>query len=141
MNAVQTPAPACPQAGGASAPANSSSIMRAGILTAAGTLFLRASVYEARSLDGAHVYEFWLLARDGLDQQRYVAHWAGAEAQSFVRAHRERLRPGCALTLTLHRLRCINGEIVASIYSCSLAPDRWQHLHQAGQPGTEEAHE
>lgn len=105
--------------------------MTPGILAACGTLFMRAGVYETTTSAGLRMWQFLLLARDGLDQQKYTAIWAGPEADSFVRAHRDRLKAGCALTVTLHRMRCITGEIVADVYAMSLAPDRWQSLRHA----------
>jgi hypothetical protein len=104
-----------------------SDIMRPGVLTAAGTLFLRAGVYEARTSGGEVLYQFLLRSREGLHSEAYVGFWSGPEAETFVRAHRDALKPGCALTVTLHRLRIVSGEILATIYSASMAPARWQH--------------
>lgn len=112
--------------------------MTPGVLTLCGTLFMRGSVYEARTSAGEVQFTFPLLSREGRDQQRYLAVWEGAPARSFVEAHRAQLRPGCAITVTMHKPRTVSNQIVAEIYSASLAPDRWQHLHEA-RAGAEEA--
>ncbi len=113
--------------------------MTPGVLTLCGTLFMRGSVYEARTSAGEVQYSFPLISREGRDQQRYLGVWEGVGARSFVQAHRAQLKAGCAITVTMRRPACVSNQIVCEIYSASLAPDRWQHLHQAGEAQQQEA--
>ena len=103
--------------------------MKSGELTAQGTLFMRASIYEQRTSSGELQLVFPLLERRGSGVQHVTAIWKGVDAQTFYRAHGSTIKAGKALSFTFSRLFCHNNELHAIVYTCSLAPDRWETAH------------
>lgn len=115
--------------------------LKPGELTASGTLFMRGSIYQRRTSAGELQLVFPLLERRGNGVQQLTGIWSGIEAETFYRQHGSAIKAGKALAFTFSRLFCHSNELHAIVYTCSLAPDRWQaeregHQtnHQPNQP-------
>lgn len=100
--------------------------LKPGELSAQGTLFMRASIYQQRTSAGDLQLVFPLLERRGSGVQQLTAIWKGPDAEIFYRQHGTAIKAGKALSFTFSRLFCHSNELHAIVYTCSLAPDRWQ---------------
>ena len=98
---------------------------RSGRLTAMGTLFLSARVYQQMTSGGSQQYLLPLVQRDGMGMMSVVGIWLGPAADSFMSMHRGALKPGKALDVTFERVFVHRNELHGIILSCVLAPDRW----------------
>jgi hypothetical protein len=108
--------------------------LKPGELTGQGTLFMRGSIYEQRTSSGELQLVFPLLERRGSGVQQLTAIWKGADAEIFYRQHGSAIKAGKALAFTFSRLFCHSNELHAIVYTCCLAPDRWQAERDAHQP-------
>lgn len=107
-------------------------------MDAQGLFFLRAPVCTAMTADRTPVLLLALYEREGLELQRLVAVWGGADAQAFYAAHGH-IKAGTALRLQLRHLRCLHNEIHAHVTACALAPERWPGGHHPpSQPSPQE---
>ena len=109
---------------------------RSGRLTAMGTLFLSAPVYQQMTSGGSQQYVLPMVQRDGVGVMSVVGIWLGAAADSFMTLHRGDLKPGKALDITFERLFAHRNEIHGVILSCVLAPDRWPARAQPTREAT-----
>jgi hypothetical protein len=98
---------------------------RSGRLTAMGTLFLSAPVYQQMTSGGSQQYVLPMVQRDGMGVMSVVGIWLGPAADSFMSMHRGALKPGKALDVTFERVFVHRNELHGIILSCVLAPDRW----------------
>lgn len=101
-------------------------MIKPGELRAHGILFLRARPYFARTSGGEQQVILRLLERRATGTTNLTAVWTGPAADSFVAQHGDTLKPGCALELTLTRMRVHDNELHGVIYAASLAPARWE---------------
>jgi hypothetical protein len=99
--------------------------MTTGHLTARGTLFMRASIYEQRTSAGDLQLLLPLLERRGAGVQCITATWCGPEASEFMRLHGPHVKPGTALHCEFSRLYSHNNELCAVVHSAHLATPRW----------------
>ena len=100
--------------------------MKPGELTGQGTLFLRANPYTARTRAGDTVHTLMCVERRGAGVQHLTALWSGPAADSFMHQHAAALKPGKGIAFTFSRFWVLNNELHATVYTASLAPDRWQ---------------
>lgn len=98
---------------------------RSGRLTAMGTLFLSAPVYQQMTSAGAQQYVLPMVQRDGMGVMSVVGIWLGAAADSFMHLHRAALKPGKALDVTFERVFVHRNELHGIVSTCVMAPDRW----------------
>lgn len=98
---------------------------RSGRLTAMGTLFLSAPVYQQMTTAGAQQYVMPMVQRDGMGVMSVVGIWLGAAADSFMHLHRATLKPGKALDVTFERVFVHRNELHGIVSTCVIAPDRW----------------
>lgn len=98
---------------------------RSGRLTAMGTLFLSAQVYQQMTSGGSQQYVLPMVQRDGMGVMSVVGIWLGPAADSFMAQYRGELKPGKALDITFDRVFVHRNELHGIILSCVLAPDRW----------------
>lgn len=101
-------------------------MIKPGELRAHGILFLRARPYFARTSGGEQQVILRLLERRATGTTNLTAVWTGPAADSFVAQHGDTLKPGCALELTLTRMRVHDNELHGVIYAASHAPARWE---------------
>ena len=98
-------------------------------MKATGLFFLcgRPSLVHSTSPSEGEVREwcFPLFERTKRGVQKVTAYWRGTDAALFVQIHSARLKSGQALTLEVDRVRPVLNELVVTVTSCSLAPDRW----------------
>jgi len=98
-------------------------------MKATGLFFLcgRPSIVHGLSpIDGeVKDWAFPVLERTRRGAQRLLVYWRGTDAALFVQIHAARLKRGQALTLELENVRPVLNELVATVTSCALAPDRW----------------
>lgn len=102
--------------------------MKPGELTALGTLFMRASVYERRTSSGQVQYLFPLIERLAVGVKKFTGVWTGIEAETFVNSLRAQLKAGTALSLSAYDLYIEKNEIHFHLYTASIAPGRWESL-------------
>ena len=109
---------------------------RSGRLTAMGTLFLSAPVYQQMTSGGTQQYVLPMVQRDGAGVMSVVGIWLGTAADSFMSMHRAELKPGKALDITFERVFVHRNELHGIILSCVLAPDRWPARAQPREAST-----
>jgi len=109
---------------------------RSGRLTAMGTLFLSAPVYQQMTSAGAQQYVLPMVQRDGMGVMSVVGIWLGPAADSFMHLHRSELKPGKALDVTFERVFVHRNELHGIVLSCVLAPDRWPARTQPNREAT-----
>lgn len=97
-----------------------------GRLMAMGTLFMAGSIYTQRTSGGDMQYVLPMVQRDGAGVMSVTAIWLGAAAESFMRMHRGRCKPGQPLAVTFERLFCHRNELHGIVATASLAPGRWE---------------
>ncbi len=117
--------------------------MKAGRLVTSGIVFLRGTVYHARTSAGEEQYIFPVVERLATGVKTYTLIWTGPEAATFVKQHGAVLKPGKAIDVCLHSLFHLNNEPHYVIYTATLAPDRWETRPATtthSQPAPQEAH-
>lgn len=100
-------------------------MIKPGEVVACAILFLRKPPYTARTSGGELQIILDLMERTKDGDTKWKAVWTGPAAESFLRQHEAALKPGCALNLTLTRLRARDNELHGVIYAAILAPARW----------------
>lgn len=111
-----------------------------GRLMAMGTLFMAGSIYTQRTSGGDMQYVLPMVQRDGAGVMSVTAIWLGAAAESFMRMHRGRCKPGQPLAVTFERLFCHRNELHGIVATASLAPGRWEGRSTSITHNSEESH-
>lgn len=110
-------------------------------MRATGLFFLRMHAATASAPDGARTCVMLpVVERDPNDYRvvlnTLLARWNGEQALAFFDTNQSELRAGRALQLELDRLRGHDGQWVASVTHCALAPlpPSWVKNQQQQEP-------